>query len=292
MLDKIKGALYGLAIGDALGGTTEFMTPEEIREQYGYIKEIIGGGVWDLQPGETTDDTAMTICVAKGILENPLNPIENIGKYFLEWEDSVPKDIGVTVQTSFYYYHQFKDWNKAAIQTKLKLKTVSGNGALMRALPVTLIYKDGNLSNKIMIQQAQMTHYDSLSNEACLIYNAIGRRILNGENLKLAIKKEISSSKTYHSVLYNKPDCNPTGFVVNTFKWVLYTLLNTDSFEETVQYLANQGYDSDTTAAIAGGLSGLYYGFNKLPKNYVDKILLKDELNHLAIQIYQLRKKL
>ena len=101
MLDKIKGGLFGLAIGDALGGTTEFMTKEEIKEKYGSVNEIIGGGYWGLKPGETTDDTAMTVAVALGIMANSNHPIEEIGKRFLRWQNSDPKDIGVTIRTVF-----------------------------------------------------------------------------------------------------------------------------------------------------------------------------------------------
>lgn len=64
---KIKGGLYGVAVGDALGGTTEFMSTREIQKKYGYLTDIVGGGVWDLTPGEVTDDTMMTLCVAEGI---------------------------------------------------------------------------------------------------------------------------------------------------------------------------------------------------------------------------------
>jgi ADP-ribosyl-[dinitrogen reductase] hydrolase len=65
-LNRIKGGLYGVAIGDALGGTTEFMTRSEVKNKYGYLTEIIGGGVWDLEPGEVTDDTMMTLAVGEG----------------------------------------------------------------------------------------------------------------------------------------------------------------------------------------------------------------------------------
>jgi len=104
MLDKIEDGLFGLAVGDALGGTTEFMSEHEIKERYGRIHEIIGGGCRNLKPGETTDGRDMTICVLKGILANPQNPIEKIGKEFLRWWESDAKDIGVTVQTAFNCY--------------------------------------------------------------------------------------------------------------------------------------------------------------------------------------------
>ncbi|MBA2876250.1 ADP-ribosylglycohydrolase family protein [Thermaerobacillus caldiproteolyticus] len=75
MLDKIKGGLFGLAIGDALGATTEFMNITEIQEKYGKVTDIIGGGWLNLSPGKVTDDTAMTIAVAKEIIKNKENPL-------------------------------------------------------------------------------------------------------------------------------------------------------------------------------------------------------------------------
>jgi len=82
MLNKIKGALFGFAIGDALGGTTEFLSKEEIQDKYGEVREIIGGGIWNLEKGETTDDTAMTLAVARGIIKDRIHPIERINEPF------------------------------------------------------------------------------------------------------------------------------------------------------------------------------------------------------------------
>ena len=91
---KVLGSLLGVAIGDALGGPLEFMTAEEIQAQHGTVREMIGGGWLNLAPGEITDDTQMTLCVAEGIVKNPQYPFVEIGKKFVEWYDSNPKDIG------------------------------------------------------------------------------------------------------------------------------------------------------------------------------------------------------
>jgi len=162
MLDKIEGGLFGLAVGDALGGTTEFMSEREIKERYGRINEIIGGGCWNLKPGETTDDTDMTICVLKGIIANHQNPIEEIGKEFLRWWESDPKDLGITVQTAFNCYQG--DWFQAAEKAHDELSGKSaGNGTLMRCLPVALAYSDSQKIDEISALQSKMTHYDDLA---------------------------------------------------------------------------------------------------------------------------------
>nr|WP_270877895.1 ADP-ribosylglycohydrolase family protein [Paenibacillus aestuarii] len=286
LYDKIKGGLYGVAIGDALGGTTEFMSAREIRVQYGYLKEIIGGGVWQLEPGEVTDDTMMTLCVAGGILENPADPMEPIGRRFMEWYHSKPKDIGNTIRLAFENYHD--NWFEAAFLTDLDMGQSGGNGTLMRCLPAALAYTELSDMERISRMQSKMTHYDERCNEACVIYNRIAHRLLGGEELRSAILSEVAGTD-YEGLIQEPPDCEPSGFIVHTFRWVLHTLLHAADFSEVVQRAANLGGDSDTIGAIAGGLAGIYYGYHSIPSAYSDVILIKDRLDEVALGLYHLR---
>ena len=99
-INRIKGALFGVAVGEALGAPAEFMSAEEIKREHGTIRRMIGGGWLNVKPGEVTDDTQMTLAVAKGICENPDSPIEAIGRHFVRWAQSGPKDIGNTCHAS------------------------------------------------------------------------------------------------------------------------------------------------------------------------------------------------
>jgi ADP-ribosyl-[dinitrogen reductase] hydrolase len=290
MLDKIKGALVGFAIGDALGGTTEFLTKEEIAERYGVVKKIVGGGVWNLEKGETTDDTAMTLAVGWGIIKDPQNPIGPIGDGFLKWYASGPKDIGIIIRTVLSHYtgNWFEDAQKTHFDYLNELS--AGNGSLMRCLPVALAYNDLAVVDSITRQQSKMTHFDSLADEACIIYNRIAYQVLHGKEIKKAIKDEILGT-TYESVLTGrKPTCRPDGFVVNTMKWVLYWLLTCESYLDVVIGATNEGHDTDTVAAIAGGLAGLASGFEAIPREYSDLILVKDELLALSLELAELNK--
>lgn len=288
MLDKIKGGLFGVAIGDALGGTTEFMTKEEIKEQYNSVTELIGGGYWRLKPGETTDDTAMTIAVAKGIISNFNNPIEEIGKQFIIWRNSNPKDIGMTIQTVFQHYNG--DWFQATEEAHHHLYGKSaGNGSLMRSLPVALAYTDKKKIDEISVLQSKMTHYDDFASETCVIYNQIARRVLDGEDLQTSILSEIKNTR-YEWNYEEEPDCPPNGYVVHTMKWVIYWLLSSKTFEEVVVGAANMGNDSDTIAAIAGGIKGIEVGYGKLPDKFKEKILYKKVLTELAMELYSIRE--
>ncbi|OCA87639.1 ADP-ribosyl-[dinitrogen reductase] hydrolase [Bacillus sp. FJAT-27225] len=282
MLDKLKGSLYGLAIGDALGGTTEFLTKQEIARRYGKLTQIIGGGVWKLEKAETTDDTAMTLAVARGILANPAEPVEPIGAEFLAWKRTNPKDIGNIIATVLSIYKG--NWEEAARTAHFTYlgKKSAGNGTLMRCLPVALAYRDLATVEKVTKAQSKMTHYDELADETCIIYNRAAWRVLNGEDLKEAIKAEITGTR-YEEVLNGAPpQCEQSGFVVDTMKWVLHWLLVSDSFAEAVIGAANEGYDTDTVAAIAGGLAGLACGFNALPDEYTSSLLNKEELDEIS----------
>ncbi|RUS43334.1 ADP-ribosyl-[dinitrogen reductase] hydrolase [Cohnella sp. AR92] len=289
MYDRIKGGLYGVAVGDALGGTTEFMSALEIRYQYGYLKEIIGGGVWQLEPGEVTDDTMMTLCVAEGILENPADPKEPIGRRFLEWYRSKPKDIGNIIRHVLGIYEG--DWFEAAFLADLDLGQSAGNGSLMRCLPVALAYADLSELERFSRMQSKMTHYDERCSEACVIYNRIARRLLLGEDMRSSIRGEVAGT-FYENQIEERPDCAPSGYVVHTFRWVLHILLHSTDFGDVVQQAANLGGDSDTIGAIAGGLAGIHYGYGSIPSSYSNAILIQGRLNELALDLHALRMSL
>ncbi len=286
LLDRIKGGMYGVAVGDALGGTTEFMTEQQIKAQYGYLTEIIGGGVWNLEKGEVTDDTMMTLCVAVGILENKEEPREAIGRYFMEWYQSRPKDIGNIIRHVFEKYEG--DWFEAAFIAHMDMGQSGGNGSLMRCLPVALAYQELADIDRETIMQSRMTHYDPRCAEVCVMYNRIAHRLLQGEDLGTSIKAEVAGSE-YEENLEELPDCPPSGFIVHTFRWVLYILLHTSNFGEVVQKAANLGGDSDTIGAIAGGLAGIYYGYTGIPARYANAILIKERLDQTISQLYVMR---
>lgn len=287
LLNKIKGALFGVAVGDALGATTEFMSQDEVKAKYGYLTDMVGGGWLGLKPGETTDDTAMTIAVANGLISNPFDPIPSIGEEFKKWIESDPKDIGNIIRTTYRCYGE--NWFQAAEESHEILNGRSaGNGSLMRCLPVALVYDDLTQMQEMTVLQSKMTHYNDLASEACLIYNRIAHRVLKGEPLKLAIEKEIRETK-YMEAIKARPHVPPDGYVVNTLIWVIYILWTSSSFEEVVT-AANLGGDSDTIGAIAGGLTGLYWGFEAIPKRYIEVLVLKEELETLAEKLWHIKK--
>ncbi|KHF34589.1 ADP-ribosyl-[dinitrogen reductase] glycohydrolase [Paenibacillus sp. P1XP2] len=286
LFDRMKGGLYGVAVGDALGGTTEFMSAKEVEAKHGYLTEIVGGGVWSLEPGEVTDDTMMTLCVAEGILEHPKEPMEAIGCRFMAWYESRPKDIGNIIRHVFEKYEG--DWFEAAFVAHMDMGQSGGNGSLMRCLPTALAYSDPADMERVTTMQSRMTHYDPRCAEACILYNRIAERLLQGENLRAAILAEVTGSE-YEGLIEAEPDCPPSGFVVHTFRWVLHILLHAPDFAGVVQQAANLGGDSDTIGAIAGGLAGIHYGYEGIPARYAEAILVKERLDRVISGLYALR---
>lgn len=287
MRDKFRGALIGLAAGDALGATTEFMSKDEVEYTYDHLDQIIGGGWLKLKPGEVTDDTEMTLCVANGIVEDYKKPLPAIGKEFIKWMATKPKDVGISTANSI---KNFKgDWLAASKKSHEAVGKSAGNGSLMRCLPIALAYSDRKVIEQLSFNQSKMTHYDDEAAEACVIYNNIARSIIEGTDLKSAIKQEIKGT-IYEKAISGKLNSVPDGYVVNTFNWVLKTLNETDNYSSVIETLANLGEDSDTTAAIAGGLAGLHYGYDAIDDKYKNKILISDEILKIADKLYELRE--
>lgn len=296
--DKIAGALYGVAVGDALGGPLEFMTAEQIAQRHGLVTEMIGGGWLSLRPGETTDDTAMTMAVAEGIMEAPENPIPCIGARFIRWANSSPKDIGGTCRASIGHAtflagkNQIEDypilaediWFAAAQDTTEQNHGRSGgNGALMRAVYPALYYPEEERVIRETVDQGRMTHWDADSDEACKIYATVLHCLVTeakkseGDigHLFVNIYDILNGTRYATNDLQRKADAetlNPTGYVVDSLECALYSLWDSGGFNDAIIKAANMGGDADTIAAICGSLAGALYGFATIPQEWIDAL--------------------
>ena len=273
--DKIRGALFGVAVGDALGGPLEFMSAEEIQKKHGRVTEIMGGGWLDLEPGETTDDTAMTLAVAEGILEEPDSPYQEIGERFIDWYHSGPKDIGVACATSIRNaIGNGRDWFNAAAQTqKAQGRPVEGNGALMRTIYPALYYTAEDQRRTITRGIAMMTHFGQQSANTCEEYVEAVHAAINGEMVHMRFT----------------PGAEPTGYVVDSYNVAVESIIQARSFADALIKAVNRGGDADTIGAICGGLAGAMYGYSQIPRRWLDALdeTTKMRLDILAAQANQ-----
>lgn len=267
--DRIRGALYGVAVGDALGAPLEFMTTEEILAKYGApVRDMVGGGWLSVVPGEVTDDTQMTLAVAEGIIENPENPIPAVGRRFIDWHDSAPKDIGNTCRDAIQSAKRLlrtgtdasEAWSCAGQEVaERSAGRNAGNGALMRTIYPALYYSE-DAAIEWAIRIGAMTHRNENSDKYCKMYTQlVSNALKNGEKTLDLIR----------SMAETLPEFPPTGWVVGSFCCSIHALANTTSFEDAVVHAVNLGGDADTIGAITGGLAGAIYGYSNIPARWV-----------------------
>lgn len=254
--DRYMGSLVGFAIGDAMGATTEFMSKSMVKEKYGELRDIIGGGWLNLKPGEVTDDTQMTVAIIKVFLENKNNDLtiqefkQAVMDKFVEWYEFGPVDIGAACIAGIRYYLANGDFIG---EDKSRL----GNGGLMRALPCYLLdLLDYNYA------QNDLTH----NNNICRFYIKSYHEVM-----------DMAISDIWFN-LYRKTE-EPLGHVRNTFLNAQMYGLGADNFENTIIRAVNDGGDADTIAAIAGSIAGYKYGLGEIPYRWIDK--LDSKLIHL-----------
>lgn len=286
LTDRAVGAYVGLAIGDALGATVEFLTPREIRHSIGIHQDIVGGGWLRLKPGQVTDDTTMSLALGQALLadQGKINAV-TIAQHFDAWMRAKPVDIGNTVRRNLIQFRRTGD------PVAPYSEHDAGNGALMRLLPIALV-TFGQTQDQIrhaLNAQSHITHNNALSDRACQMVCAMLHGFLAGQPLRDIHRKIVQPTLAQEPLFLfrGKRVENPSGYVVDTVKAILQSLYDTDSFEKTLIDVVNRGGDADTTGAIAGMLAGALHGPNAIPRHWF-KNLQADILDQCRSQAKQL----
>jgi ADP-ribosyl-[dinitrogen reductase] hydrolase len=285
LISRIKGALLGMAIGDALGAPVEFMMPGEIKAKHGVLKEMVGGGWLRLKPGQVTDDTDMSLCIARALSSSGEWDLPAIATQFAAWLKTRPIDVGDTCRRgirNFMLNGQLEsppnEWD-------------AGNGALMRMVPVAIFtLGDDNRLQRCTIAQAHLTHNHPLSDAACVCYGRLLHLAIIGAS-KIRLRREVSALLAeYPNFTFEPYKGLATGYVVDTFQTVSHFFFRSKGFEDCLVATVNQGGDADTTGAIIGGLAGAYYGSESIPSRWLKKLDrgVAKELDELAVKLFHL----
>jgi len=294
LLDRYKGCLLGLAVGDAVGATLEFQP----RGTFEPIDDMVGGGLFNLIPGQWTDDTSMALCLATSLIEyNGFDAVDQMQRY-LKWRNegylsSTGKcfDIGNTVNSALDKY--VSDGNPYAGSTD---PYSAGNGCIMRLAPIPLYYYPNlELIEKYAAESSKTTHGTEECIDACrlfarIIYRALDR--CNKEDILLADKDIFIGADKIENIArgdyLNKSISNikGSGYVVESLEAALWCFNKTNNFKEAILCGANLGDDADTTAAICGQVAGAYYGVLEIPNKWLDKLSMLDRIAELAEQMY------
>ena len=266
-MNRALGSFLGLAVGDALGATVEFMTAREIAAQYQVHKEISGGGWLQLKAGRVTDDTEMALALGSAVIASGGWNLRAIADAFVVWMRKPPMDIGNTCRRGITNY--ICTGNLCAPFGENNC----GNGAAMRHLPTVFVsLSSEELVVKRSIKQARITHNHPVSDAATATLARMTRRLLL-EGGQAPCDQIAAELVTQHPRFHFKPWPGKTsGYVVDTVQTVFDGLFSTGSFEDCLVRVVNRGGDADTTGALAGQLAGALYGIQNIPARWLNKL--------------------
>lgn len=303
--DKSIGSLIGLAIGDALGTTLEFKHRDTTKK----ITDIVGGGVFELEAGEWTDDTSMALCLAMSIIKTGFDPKDQMNNYLKWYREGYLSsngrcfDIGFTVRHALIEYDERKKFYAGKTDEQS-----AGNGSLMRIAPVPIAFrcdcedikseKFNNLINNAK-NSSRTTHGENRCIEACVAYSLMINKAINNKT-----KEEILNFSQEEKDLFKEEDIlniingsyknkirdqiKSSGFVIDTLEAALWSFYNTNNFEDSIILSANLAHDSDTVAAICGQLSGAFYGLQGIPEKWIKKIKYSERIIAIANELYKI----
>lgn len=288
--DKFKGIVFGSLVGDALGGSLEFMSAEEIIGQYGGpVKDMIGGGVHQLEKGEITDDSQLSMIAMESIVKKGFLDADDIAAEFIKWINAGPKDAGILTRKVLNRAQENEngrtvDWKKASKEHAERFPDSSrGNGSLMRCYPAALLSYRHSLSLIFdTARLSQITHYDSVCVAACIMFNQLLTNLITA-SLKASLFAEnsidysiIPTCTAIPETVYiknylkeNNPERPiPGGYVLDTLHIGIWGLFQ-PSFEDGLMNVVNRGGDADTNASVAGALLGARFGFSSIPQRWL-----------------------
>jgi len=267
LLDRALGAFLGLAVGDALGATVEFMTAREIAAEFKVHKQIIGGGWLRLRPGRVTDDTEMALALGSALVTSGGWEIKAIADAFVRWMRSLPVDIGNTCRRGLTHYLA-----TGRLCTP-EAEGNGGNGAAMRNLPTVLVsLASEELLVRRSLEQAHITHNHPLSDAGTAVLGCMTRRLLL-EGSRAPCAQIAGELVARHPEFRFRPWPGKTsGYIVDTLQTVLDGFLNTSNFEDCLVRVVNRGGDADTTGALAGQLAGALYGVQGIPARWLSRL--------------------
>jgi len=266
LIERAMGAYLGLAVGDALGATVEFMLPREIQVQYGVHDRLRGGGWLRLRPGQVTDDTTMALALGDAILAAGEVDAMAAARAFDAWLRSKPVDVGNTVRRGILHFRATgQPW-------VAEQPLAAGNGACMRTLPVALatLGRDEATVRRACRAQTWVTHRNPLSDAATECVVLLVQAALAGASSRELLLGPVQALLKAHPEFRSRGRRreNPSGYIVETLQAVFQALFDTDNFQDCLIDVVNRGGDADTTGAIIGMIAGALYGVSAIPQSW------------------------
>lgn len=257
----IRAMIYGFAVGDALG------VPYEFKDRGTFsCSSMIGYGTWGQPAGTWSDDTSMMLATMDSLADCKGVDVDDMRAKFKSWAfdahyccNGEVFDIGNTTHMALVQGYGMTAANS------------NGNGSLMRILPLVLV--PGVTSEEIDAVSA-ITHAHATSLKYC--------RDLIGEAHYIIEHGKLSSAAQALYVRKQEKDIRSTGYVVDTYEAALWCLATSQGYTEAVLKAVNLGGDTDTIAAITGGLAGILWGYDAIPNNWIEVLRNKEEIDRIV----------
>ncbi|GLS46941.1 ADP-ribosylglycohydrolase family protein [Methylobacterium brachythecii] len=293
--DRAQGAFLGLAVGDALGATLEF----EDRDTRPHHTEMLGGGPFDLKPGQWTDDTSMALALAESLIAHPEFNATDLMTRFVAWAEQGEYsctgtcfDIGIVTRNSLGHFRRTGDPFAGSTAPDR-----AGNGSLMRIAPVALrALEDDALAAQIARDQSRTTHATVEAVEACDLFVRILREAIRGDGQNALRPRAWKGTPTIQAIAAGawrgKPreKIRSTGYVVDTLEAALWCTEQAKSFEEALVLAVNLAGDADTVGAVTGQVAGAVFGVSAIPQRWLEPLAWHDQLLALAVDLVALSK--
>ena len=311
-LKQVYGGILGLAVGDALGVPVELMSRQEISKDP--VSSMRGYGTHDQPMGTWSDDTSLTLALMDSIVEKGGIDYTDIMDRFTGWlmygdytATGEVFDVGNTTSRAIMNYGRGTDPLECGGISEYE----NGNGSLMRILPLAYYFRkrpDAAIEFRMEIVHnvSALTHRHPISLIGCGIYINIAMKLLTSESsLYICIEQGISEAFEYYEarmyddlqsyirlkrlsdfVKCSEKDIKSSGYIVDTLEAAVWCLLNTDSYGQCVLKAVNLGDDTDTVGAVAGGLAGIYYGYEGISCEWVDVLAQRKYIEELCEKLH------
>ena len=290
---KRLGAFWGLAIGDALGAPIEFYPRDRLPE----IREMTGGGKFNLPPGAWTDDTSMALCLGHSLIHNPTLDSADLLNRFWDWATknelcSQDKAFGFGQNTLRTLMKFYKTGQLTADSTG---KHSDGNGSIMRLSPVAIVHYDNiEETRRVARKQSFTTHASQKGADCCELLGMLLCHLFSGLSLSETLTSvqdhqvvkswdpEVQDIVNGTWVQKTRQDIESTGYVIHTLEAALWSIHHTISFEDALILAVNLGHDADTVGAVSGQIAGALYGVQAIPQRWMNTLAKHEILEACA----------
>ena len=311
-IERYRGCLLGLAVGDALGTTVEFELPGAFEP----VEDITGGGPFDLKPGEWTDDTSMALCLAESLIgDRGFDPADQLARYLRWYREGHMSatgecfDIGNATREALERFEETGEPYSGSTDP-----SSAGNGSIMRLAPVPLFYaqspvassRDGDPLEAIERsgESSRTTHGAPTTVDACRYLAALIVGAVNGAGKEELLSERYAPVAGYWDTRplvaeidevalgsfkrREPPEIEGSGYAVRSLEAALWAFQNSHSFRDGALLAVNLGDDADTTGAVYGQLAGAFYGEGGIPRSWRRKLAHRLLIEHFSERLLRL----